>query len=138
MQIKEVMTKALEKLREGVPVFEDAIKRLFEAEPYLLGSANPPSDIGVYALFYDGELKYIGEAKGRKGLRDRLLSKHLSGDDSHTMQRVFISEYPDRAERREFLKRSVSAKWLPMECPDTVSAVERLLIWALKPEWNNK
>ena len=132
------MAKALEKLREGVPVFEEAIRQLFEADSHLLGSANPPTDIGVYALFYEGELKYVGEAKGRKGLRDRLLSKHLSGDDGHTMQKVFISTYPDRSDRRKYIKNNVSAKWLAMDCPDTVSAIERLLIWALKPEWNAK
>lgn len=118
-------------------MFEQAINQLFEARPFVLGEADPPTNIGVYALFYDGALKYIGEAKGRKGLRDRLLSKHLSGDDNHTMQRVFMSKYPDRTDRRNFIKKNVSAKWLVMECPDTVSAVERLLIWALKPEWNN-
>ena len=132
------MTKALERLREGFPVFEEAIRQLFEANSYLLGDADPPKNIGVYALFHAGELKYIGEAKGSKGLRDRLLSKHLSGDDNHTMQRVFLKEYPDRTDRRNYIKKTVSAKWLEMKCPDTVSAVERLLIWALKPEWNNK
>ncbi len=45
-------------------------------------------------LLLDETVVYVGEAKGSKGLRDRLLSKHLSGDESHAIQRAFADTFP--------------------------------------------
>ena len=98
------MNEVVIKLREGVPVFEAAMKKLLGAESFLLAGATPPSDIGVYALYFENKLKYIGEAKGQKGLKDRLLNKHISGDDSHTLHKVFKSAYPNKDERKDFIK----------------------------------
>lgn len=132
------MNEAITKLREGIPQFEEAINNLFTAEEYLLGVANPTYEIGVYALYYENKLMYIGEAKGNKGLKDRLLNKHISGDDGHTLHKVFLSEYPNKEERKAFIKSNISARWVYLSCPHTVSALERLLIWSLRPEWNKK
>lgn len=132
------MNEAIIKLREGIPIFEEAINDLFSAKEYLLGDAQPTNEIGVYALFYKKKLRYIGEAKGSRGLKDRLLSKHISGDDRHTLHKVFISDYPNKEDRKSFIKSNIGAKWVSLTCPDTVSALERLLIWSLQPEWNKK
>ena len=132
------MNEAIRKLRNGIPIFEAAINELFGVEDVLLGEARPPTDIGVYALYYEGALKYIGEAKGQKGLKDRLLNKHVSGDDSHTLHKIFLSKFPNKEERKSYIKKHISAKWVTISCPETVSALERLLIWSLQPEWNYK
>ena len=59
----------------------------------LLGIANPPNVSGVYMLLMDDEVMYVGEAKGAKGLREQqFLSKHISGDDTHAIQRAFKSK----------------------------------------------
>lgn len=81
---------------------------------------------------------YVGEAKGSKGLRDRLLSKHISGDDNHAIQRAYKAEFPDRSLRREHIKKTVLARWLPIADPARVSAVEQFLIWLYNPPWNKK
>ena len=81
---------------------------------------------------------YVGEAKGSKGLRDRLLSKHISGDDSHAIQRAFLGQFPDRTLRRDHIKRTVSARWITIDDDGRVSAVEQFLIWLHDPEWNKK
>ncbi len=87
-------------------------------------------------LLVDDVVVYIGEAKGSKGLRGRLLSKHLSGDDNHAIQRAFKEQFPDRFLRREHMKVHVCARWLVVPDPARTSALERLLIWLYKPEWN--
>jgi len=89
-------------------------------------------------LLVDGEVMYVGEAKGREGLRDRLLSKHLSGDDGHAIQRAYKLDFPDRALRRAHIKETVFARWLPISDTARVSTVERLLIWLYSPPWNKK
>lgn len=132
------MVGAIELIQRSVPEFEQIVSDLLSAPAVPLGLADPPTRPGVYALVHEGEIKYIGEAIGSKGLRDRLLSKHLSGDDGHTLQRVFAAEHPDRFLRREHLKEHVQAKWRCVDDRLKASAVERLLIWAMRPEWNIK
>lgn len=106
------------------------------APPVRLRDAAPPNGSGVYLLSVNGEIVYVGEAKGSKGLRDRLLSKHLSGDDNHAIQRAFKEAFPDRLARREHIKDTVWAQWLVINDPRRVSAVEKTLIWILNPAWN--
>ncbi|UPK18885.1 hypothetical protein [Bradyrhizobium sp. 131] len=89
-------------------------------------------------LLERGEVVYVGEARGAKGLRDRLLNKHISGDDGHAIQRAFLAQFPDRLQRREHIKQHVFVRWLPIDDPARVSTVERLLIWLYSPPWNRK
>lgn len=88
------MTDPIESLRVGIPVFESAMRALLKAPAVPLGQATPPPTTGVYAFVHDGTIKYVGEAIGSKGLRDRLLSKHISGDKGHTLQRIFSPDFP--------------------------------------------
>lgn len=108
------------------------------AEDMLLGEAAPPTVPGVYGFLYQGTLRYIGEAKGKRGLADRIMSKHLSGDESHALQRAFQTAYPYRLARRNFLKRSIRVKWIVVASPDWVGEIERRLIRLHRPEWNRR
>ena len=112
------------------------VEKLLLAVPVSLGAANPPNSTGVYMLLVDQKTVYIGEAKGSKGLRDRLLSKHLSGDDNHAIQRAFKESFPDRTHRREHIKNHVFVRWISIQDRARVSSLERLLIWLFKPAWN--
>ncbi|MFC7706102.1 hypothetical protein ACFQXB_18125 [Plastorhodobacter daqingensis] len=103
-----------------------------------MGAAKPPSSTGVYILTIGDDVMYVGEAKGKKGLKDRLTAKHISGDDSHAIQRAFKMEFPDRSVRREHIKKTVFARWLEISPDHRVSAVERTLIWMFDPPWNVK
>lgn len=125
-------------LDEAFDLVRADVAKLLAAAPELLAQANPPNVHGVYMLLVDGTVMYVGEAKGSKGLRDRLLSKHISGDDNHAIQRAYKLDFPDRALRREHIKKTVFARWLPISDPARVSAVERLLIWLYNPRWNKK
>jgi hypothetical protein len=114
------------------------ITALLSQRPVPLGNAAPPATTGVYVLSVGTEIMYVGEAKGRKGLKDRLTAKHISGDDSHAIQRAFKIEYPDRLIRRDQIKKTVFAQWLEITPDHRVSAVERVLIWMFNPPWNVK
>jgi len=133
-----VSSEVIKSLRGGFHTFESAIVSLLEAEAILLGEAKPPNEIGVYTLYFEDTLMYVGEAKGKKGLHDRLISKHISGDDSHTLHKAFLARFPDKNKRKALIKSNIYAKWIVMDCPETVSAFERLLIWSLRPAWNKK
>src|SRR5216683_583889 len=128
----------LSSLDELLPLIRDDIAKLLAEKPTLLGQANPPNVYGVYMLLVDSDVMYVGEAKGGEGLRDRLLRKHISGDDNHAIQRAFKADFPDHTLRREHIKKTVSARWLAIPDPARVSAVERVLIWLYNPPWNKK
>ena len=125
-------------LDETFDFIRDDVSKLLTVKPELLAQARPPNVCGVYMLLVDDEIKYVGEAKGSEGLRDRILRKHISGDDNHAIQRAYKAEFPDRTLRREHIKKTVSARWLPIPDRARVSAVERLLIWLYNPPWNKK
>jgi hypothetical protein len=115
------------------------VQAVLSAIPVPLGEANPPTTSGVYLLSVESEITYIGEAKGSGGLRDRLLNKHLAGDDNHAIQRAFKADFPDRSSRREHIRKNVLAQWIEIADADRVAAVERVLICTLgRPRWNRK
>ncbi|MDZ7618408.1 MAG: hypothetical protein U1E05_15490 [Patescibacteria group bacterium] len=126
------------RLQKVVNSLMSDVDELMNTPSVVLGVAAPPDSSGVYILLVSDKVVYVGEARGSKGLRDRLLSKHLSGDDNHAIQRAFKATFPDRKERRAHIKEIVSARWLEIEDHNRVSALERLLIWLLDPEWNRK
>ena len=123
----------LQQLLEFIP---DDVHLLMAMTPVPLGLAAPPSRPGVYMLLVGQDIMYVGEAKGRKGLRDRILSKHLSGDDSHAIQRAFLTDFPDRMVRRNHIRANVLVRWVPIDDLARVSVVERALIWLHRPLWN--
>ncbi|ELB2162907.1 hypothetical protein QNZ85_004749 [Vibrio parahaemolyticus] len=126
-------------LEEILPVVVSDLERLFKMEPILFGEAQPPRKPGVYIIYdHSGKLAYVGEAKGSGGLRDRFLSKHLSGDDSHAIQRAYKSDFPERLERRDFIKQNVSVRWVDTLDANMALVVERLLILMYQPPWNRK
>ncbi len=111
-------------------------RNLLGAPRATIGSADPPRKNGVYAFSIGDEVVYVGEAAGSSGLRDRILSKHVSGDEGHVLQNEFSVRFPDRRERRTFIKGHVIVQWV--EIPDSlmVSLVEKLAIAVLNPRLN--
>lgn len=129
------MNEHSRKLASGLQSFTTSIDSLFAAIPCYIGESNPPGDPGVYLFLLNDHVIYVGEAKGSGGLRDRILRKHVAGDERHALQRYFKNDFPDRAVRREHIKRNVQVKWVVVS-DDFVSIVERLAIWLLNPPLN--
>jgi excinuclease UvrABC nuclease subunit len=117
--------------------FSSDVQQLLNSERVPICDANPPDLHGIY-IFYDEaeECCYVGQAQGSKGLSDRILSKHVCGADSHALQRAYKTRYPDRRERRTFIKEKVRVQWLAIEGADRIDDLERLLIWLLQPALN--
>lgn len=114
------------------------VEALDQLIPVPVGSAEVPREVGVYVFFHEGELVYVGEALGSGGLADRIKSKHVSGDDNHACQRALREKFPNRRERRAYIKSNVTVRWLVVEDESRASALERLLIWLFQPPWNKK
>lgn len=133
------MSSWKENLSKVMPELEGYISKLMDSPRVLFGEANPPRKPGAYIIYdHDKNLSYIGEAKGSGGLRDRLLNKHLSGDDNHAIQRAYKVSHPERPLRREYIKNNVSVRWVETPDANTALAVERLLILMFSPVWNRK
>jgi excinuclease UvrABC nuclease subunit len=121
------------------PRLDQHLSALFSMDAVPFGKANPPKTPGAYVIYdHNGDLGYVGEAKGSGGLRDRLLNKHLSGDDNLAIQRAYKADYPDRGERHDFIRKNVSVRWVETDNVNYASVIERLLIEILDPPWNRK
>ena len=99
----------LERWQQFLPL----VNELMRSTSFTLGEATPPNESGVYMLYDEEEMvRYVGKATGSSGLQDRLLRKHVSGDESHAIQRAYVKRFPDRSKRRIFIKEKVRAKWI--------------------------
>lgn len=111
--------------------------KLMQASRVPVGEARPPEKNGVYAFSIDDEIIYVGEASGSSGLQDRICRKHVSGDEGHALQKEFQRQFPDRLQRRAFIKETILVQWV--EIPDSlmVTLVEKLAIACLNPRLND-
>lgn len=123
-------------LNHALSAVSEDVRAVLVAPAVALDVARPPSTSGVYMLSVAGTMTYIGGAKGSGGLYDRLMNKHVSGDDNHAVQRAFLMEFPDRLLRRKHIRTNVFAQWLEIPDTDRMLVVERVLIWLHRPPWN--
>jgi excinuclease UvrABC nuclease subunit len=115
--------------------FSSDIRSLLVSPAREFGSAMPPRSPGVYILQDEFQTyTYVGIATD---LQDRF-RKHLSGDESHAIQRAYAVRFPDRSDRRDFIRANIWAKWLVIEDPIRLGDMERILIWLLQPVWNRR
>jgi excinuclease UvrABC nuclease subunit len=115
--------------------FADDVRSLLRGDALTLGEADPPSQSGIYALLDEYmTITYVGIAVN---LCDRF-HKHISGDESHAIQRALTDRFPDRVERRQFIKENVRVKWLLVSESTRLADLERLLIWLYQPPWNRR
>ena len=119
--------------------FAADVEQLVGRSSVPLGQAKPPNCAGVYLLRDDqNAIAYVGKAVGKEGLRDRFPRKHISGDDSHAIQRAYLRTIAERNERRLFIKKYVSTSWLEVSDHRRAADLERLMIWLLQPPWNRQ
>jgi excinuclease UvrABC nuclease subunit len=115
--------------------FGGDVRSLLSRPGCKLCEIDSPCEPGIYILFDEfSTLTYAGMAAN---LCDRF-HKHVSGDESHAIQRALAERFPDRAERRRFIKENVQAKWLVMHNRNRLADLERLLIWLYQPIWNRR
>lgn len=125
-------------VRDVLALVEREFEALLSAPEVVWRDARPPSTSGIYAFVEDEKIVYVGEAKGSGGLWDRIMRKHMSGDDKHAMQRAFQKRYPDRRERRSYMSQFLKVKWVEIPNSRRVSAVEIVAIMVLDPLYNRR
>jgi hypothetical protein len=77
-----------QKLLQRWRQFSSDVEALMRSPPDPLAEANLPEEPGVYIIIDERmEACYVGTAT--RSLRDRVLSKHVSGDESHAIQRAY-------------------------------------------------
>jgi excinuclease UvrABC nuclease subunit len=124
-----------QKLMQRWREFALDIGTLLRKPSYSLNGANLPTEPGVYIIIDEkGNDCYVGKAT--RSLRDRVLSKHVSGDESHAIQRAYKDQFPDRVERRRFIRDNMRVKWLQVADQIKIVDLERLLIWLLQTRCN--
>lgn len=70
------LTPEMAEERQAFMVPLTTIKQLLASEPVPIGEADPPTKSGVYVMTYKGKHCYADLARGRLGLRDRILRSH--------------------------------------------------------------
>ena len=137
LAVRELTDDLQAKVLQRWEQYSHDVESLLASPLYTLGEADPPEDPGVYLLLNGNTtITYVG--KSTKSLHDRLLRKHLSGDESHAIQRALQKQFPDRFERRQYIRENVGAKWLVIDDPIRIADLERLLIWLFQPPWNRQ
>lgn len=111
-------------------------RTLVSARRFLLGDAIPPRVNGVYAFSYEGHVVYVGEAAGSGGLYDRVIKKHLAGDEGHVLQKELGGRFPDRLLRRQWIKQNIWVQWVEIRDSLMATAVEKFAILIIEPSWN--
>ena len=118
-----------------------ALKRDFErihvAQEMPLSEAKPSKGKpGVYMLFFEGNLQYVGSSKN---LYKRIRSNLLSGDEkSHTLINKLckLRENWDKYKARKFLKSSAKIKFIKTDSVENAKILEGVLIAVYKPYYN--
>jgi excinuclease UvrABC nuclease subunit len=126
----------LRMLRRWDQFFSD-VKALLQSPSHRIIEADLPSEPGVY-IIVDEQLEHCYVGKATRSLQDRVVIKHVSGDESHALQRAYMNRYPDRLERRKYIKENLKVKWLQISDPQRLADLERLLIWLLQPLHNRE
>ena len=118
-----------------------ALKRDFErihiAQEIPLSEAKPSKGKpGVYMLFFEGNLQYVGSSKN---LYERIRSNLLSGNEkSHTLINKLckLRENWDERVAKNFLKSSAKIKFVEMDSIERAKILEHILIAIYKPYYN--
>jgi hypothetical protein len=127
---------AIRKATKMLSVAQTLFNQLLRAPRVSVGAAAPPTKNGVYAFSLDDEIIYVGEAAGSGGLKDRILRKHVSGDEGHALQNELTLRFPDRIDRRNFIKNAIDVQWIEIADSLMVSLVEKLAIAVIQPRLN--
>jgi excinuclease UvrABC nuclease subunit len=133
--MESITDELQEKLLLRWRTFAVDVERLMRQPAVRIAQARIPETPGVYIILNPQQREcYVGKAT--RNLRDRVLRKHVSGDESHAIQRSYESKYPDRTERRKFIREKMYVKWLPVSNLSRIADLERLLIWRLRTKYN--
>jgi excinuclease UvrABC nuclease subunit len=109
--------------------------RILATQEVPLSEVSLPKSPGVYMIYFDGELQYIGVSGN---LKTRIKTNLLSGDrKSHTLiNKLCTLKKWDIDEVLEFLKTAATIKFIDTETEDDAKILEDILIAMYHPLYN--
>ena len=126
-----------DKLRQVISRLMKNFERMCSAPEVPLSEARPPKGAGVYMIFFEGGLQYVGSS-GR--LRDRIRGDLLRGDKtSHTLiNKLCKSRNWSRDEVIDFLRKRATIKFIEVDDEYEAKLLEDLLIAIYRPRYNER
>jgi excinuclease UvrABC nuclease subunit len=123
-----LLSNLIKKLKRNLKDFE-------ASEKNFLSQVRPPKLPGVYMLFFEAKLQYIGSSGN---LHKRLRTNLLSGDrESHTLiNKLCELRKLDVTSVLSFLKSNSNVKILATETEDDAKILEDFLIAIYHPFYN--
>jgi excinuclease UvrABC nuclease subunit len=120
--------KLIQKLKQNM-------NRLLATQEVPLSKASPPKSPGVYMIYFNGELQYIGSSGN---LKERIKTNLLSGNkESHTLiNKLCTLKNWSIDEVRNFLKTAATIKFIDTETEDDAKILEDVLVAIHHPYYN--
>jgi len=125
---KPALDNLIQKLKQN-------IERLLTTQEVPLSKASLPKSSGVYMIFFNGKLQYIGSSGN---LKERINTNLLSGDrEAHTLINKLCTLKNWSIEKaHNFLKTAATIKFIETKTEDDAKILEDVLIALYHPFYN--
>jgi excinuclease UvrABC nuclease subunit len=129
------MSNYQDKLDKLIQKLKQNMNRLLATQKVPLSKASPPKSPGVYMIYFNGELQYIGSSGN---LKERIKTNLLGGDrESHTLiNKLCTLKNWNIDEVRNFLKTAATIKFIDTETEDDAKILEDVLVAIHHPYYN--
>ena len=96
-----------------------------------------PSETGVYAIYEDDNILYVGSAKDlERRLKHDLLGTMGQSAQPHTFGRKLIEKFGNKDEARNYLRQKCGLRICLTESLQEARVLEQFAILLLKPKFN--
>jgi excinuclease UvrABC nuclease subunit len=128
------MSNYQDKLDNLIQKLKQNMNRLLATQEVPLSKASPKSP-GVYMIYFNGELQYIGSSGN---LKERIKTNLLSGNkESHTLiNKLCTLKNWSIDEVRNFLKIATTIRFIDTETEDDAKILEHVLVAIHHPYYN--
>jgi hypothetical protein len=125
---KPALDNLIQKLKQN-------IERLLTTQEVPLSKVSLPKSPGVYMIFFNGKLQYIGSSGN---LKERINTNLLSGDrEAHTLiNKLCTLKNWNIDKAHNFLKTSATIKFIDTDTEDEAKILEDVLIALYHPFYN--
>jgi hypothetical protein len=129
------MSSYQDKLDNLIQKLKQNMNRLLATQEVPLSKASPPKSPGVYMIFFNGKLQYIGSSGN---LKERIKTNLLSGDkEAHTLiNKLCTLKNWSIDKAHNFLKTSATIKFIDTNTEDEAKILEDVLIALYHPFYN--
>jgi excinuclease UvrABC nuclease subunit len=129
------MSNYQDKLDNLIQKLKQNMNRLLATQEVPLSKASPPKSPGVYMIYFNGELQYIGSSGN---LKERIKTNLLGGDrETHTLiNKLCTLKNWNIDEVRNFLKTAATIKFIETETEDDAKILEDVLVAIHHPYYN--